>query len=45
MKYQKFTKFLKNLQQNNLETVTNQNDKKYLKKHIYIFRRKTKNYC
>ena len=36
MKYQKFTKFLKNLQQNNLETVTNQNDKKYLKKYIYL---------
>ena len=27
MKYQKFTKGSKNLQQNNLQTVTNENDK------------------
>ena len=28
MKYQKITKGSKNLQQNNLQTVTNENDKK-----------------
>ena len=30
------TKVSQNLQQNNLERVTNDNDKKYLKKDIYL---------
>ena len=36
MEYQKITKVSKNSQQNNLETIANENDKKYLKKDIYF---------
>ena len=36
MKYQKIITASKNSQQNNSETVTNDNDKKYLKKDIYL---------
>ena len=36
MEYQKIAKVSKNLQQNNLETSTNQNDKK-IPKERYIF--------
>ena len=43
MEYQKITKFSKNPQQNNSETVTNENDKD-ITKEIYISRRKTISY-
>ena len=36
MEYQKLTKVLKNSQQNDSETVPNENNKKYLKKDVYI---------
>ena len=43
MKYQKITKVPKKLQQNNLEKVTNENDKE-IPKEIYISKRRTGNY-
>ena len=43
MEHQKITKFSKNSQQNNLETVTNEHDKG-TPKEKYISKRKTKNY-
>ena len=39
----KITKISRNSQQNNSEAVTNKNDKKYLKKYIYL-QKKTRNY-
>ena len=36
MQYHKITNISKNSQQNNSEKVTNKNDKKYLKKDIYL---------
>ena len=36
MEYQRITKVSKNTQQNNLETITNKNHKKYSKKDIYL---------
>ena len=38
----KITKVSKNLQQNNSETATNENDKKYLKKDMYLQKKKRK---
>ena len=43
MKYHKITKVLNNPQQNNLEAITNEHDKK-VPKERYISRRKTKHY-
>ena len=40
----KITKISKTSQQNNSETITNELDKKYVKKDTYISRRKTENY-
>ena len=41
-KINKITKVSKSLQQNNSETATNENDKKYLKKDIYLQKKKRK---
>ena len=44
MEYQQITKVLKNSQQNNLETVTNENDKDMTKERYISPEKKTKKF-